>query len=109
MKQELRDEASLGPVSGLYSQAIRSGDLLFTTQIGNVRGRPGCTYPPPPAATKPVISYGRCFSFSYRMPPLYLDFLCIVYLEYLGMSSKNFTRPGKERGRRILFFQSQHL
>lgn len=40
MKQELRDEASLGPVSGLYSQAIRSGDLLFTTQIGNVRGGP---------------------------------------------------------------------
>ena len=38
MKKEVRNETELGPVCGLYSQGIRCGDFLFTTQIGNVKG-----------------------------------------------------------------------
>lgn len=38
MKKALMNEKVLGQNSGLYSQGIRCGDFIFTTQIGNVRG-----------------------------------------------------------------------
>lgn len=38
MKKEIRNEEKLGCASGLYSQGIRSGDCIYTTQIGNVHG-----------------------------------------------------------------------
>ena len=37
-KTEIINEEKLGKVAGLYSQGIKAGGFIFTTQIGNVAG-----------------------------------------------------------------------
>ena len=38
MKKDIRNEAKLGKAEGLYSQGIRCGNQIYTTQIGKVAG-----------------------------------------------------------------------
>ena len=40
MKQALKNIDKLGKATGLYSQGIRAGNCIYTTQIGNICGGP---------------------------------------------------------------------